>query len=731
MNESSARPSSGGAAAGAVASRVDVSSRMDGVRCMLEPRSVAVVGASSRPGSFGARMVDEVLRSRPDLAVHLVNPRYDAVAGRRCYPSLADLPDGPVDLVLLGVGDQALEAELSLAAVRGDRSAVIFGNAYEPPRQGHPTLRMRLAAIARDASMQLCGGGCMGFVNVVHRVRAIGYVEPDPLPAGPVAFVTHSGSVFSAVLRARRGLGFTLAVSSGQELVTTTAGYVDYALTLPGTAVVALVLETMRDPAHLRASLAAAAARDIPVVILPVGTSERGRSMVAAHSGAVAGGSAAWEALADASGAHLVGDLGELLDTAELFAAGRRARPAGTRAGGIGAVLDSGAERALLVDVAAETGVPFAELSTATVDRLAARLDPGLVATNPLDVWGNGAETEALFGDVLVELAQDDAVQVLALAVDLVEELDGDESYLHAARRAASATEIPVVVLSHLPAALDQRGAAELRAAGIPVLEGTRSGLRALRHLLDARQPVPAAPAPIDEARRGRWRARLASGPISTVDGLALLADYGVEVVAAQGADHEGAVLAAAATVGYPVVLKTDEEIVHKTEVGGVVVGLGTDDELVAAYRDMAHRLGRRVVVCARVEPGVEVLVGAVRDPSLGMLLLVGAGGVLVEQMSDRAAALPPVDTGHVRSLIDKTMVRRLLLEPRRGAAADLDAVANAVAGVSMLVSELADLLNAVEINPLVCSAAGAVAVDVHVELVTAQPQPDGYATRR
>jgi acyl-CoA synthetase (NDP forming) len=221
---------------------------------MLEARSIALVGASPRPATFGQRMIEEVAKSpaRPDI--YLVNPRYREVGGRRCHPSLADLP-GPVDLVLLAVPDAALEQQLTLAARRGDHSAVIFGNAHENPagagswlnekaRYGvpigtfmpaRPPLRERLAAIARSAGLQVCGAGCMGFVNVARGLRAIGYSEPDPLPAGHVTLVTHSGSVFSAMLRARRGIGYTIAVSSGQELVTAAPSYLDYALGLPET----------------------------------------------------------------------------------------------------------------------------------------------------------------------------------------------------------------------------------------------------------------------------------------------------------------------------------------------------------------------------------------------------------------------------------------------------------------------------------------------------------------
>src|SRR5262249_25910038 len=268
---------------------------------MLEARSVALVGASRRPDTFGSRMLAEVVKSTARPAVYPVNPRYQDIDGIRCYPSLADLP-GPADLVLLGVPDAALEEQLALAARLGSPSAVIFGNAYEdsrtPPSSegaGPRDLRQRLASIALSAGMELCGAGCMGFANVGHGLRAMGYVEPDPLPAGPVALVTHSGSVFSTLLRTRRGFGFTVAVSSGQELVTTAADYAGYALQLPETKVLALVLEAIRDGAGLRAVLAGARAADVPVVLLSVGASEAGRALVAAHSGALAAADGAWE----------------------------------------------------------------------------------------------------------------------------------------------------------------------------------------------------------------------------------------------------------------------------------------------------------------------------------------------------------------------------------------------------------------------------------------------------
>jgi acyl-CoA synthetase (NDP forming) len=675
------------------------------VTAMLEARSVALVGASARPGSLGARMIAEVARSPSRPRIYLVNPRYTDIDGAPCLPDLAALPE-PVDLALLAVPDRALEQELSAAAKSRARSAVIFGSAVDPP--GGTGLRSRLAAIAAGAGMALCGAGCMGFVNVARGLRAIGYVEPDPLPAGPVALVTHSGSVFSALLRTRRGLGFSLAVSSGQELVTTAADYARYALELAETRVLALVLEAIRDAPGLRAVLADALAADVPVVLLSVGASKAGQALVSAHSGALAAADGAWEALAGAYGLHRVGDLAELADTLELFATGRRAA-AGT---GIATVHDSGLERAHTADLAAGVGVPFAVLAPRTQTRLAAVLDPGLDPANPLDVWGTGRDTEPLFAECLSALAADPDVAAVALAVDLVPEFDGDESYPAAVLTAAAGTAKPVAVLAGLPSAVDQVAAARLRAAGVPVLEGTRTGLLALRHLLDAahfRAERPLPPPVRPPSRTPRKGPLPADGP----DLFGLLRDYGIPVVRSRAAATRAAALAAADEIGYPVVVKTGEPgIAHKSDVGGVRLGLAGPAEAGAAYDDLAARLGPRVVVSETAAPGTELALGVVRDPALGPLLVIGAGGVLVEILAERAVLLAPVTRSAALAALRRLRIAPVLAGSRGQPAADLGAIADAIAGLSRLACDLGDALEALDINPLICAPAGPVAVD-------------------
>jgi len=690
------------------------------LRPLLEAKSVALVGASARQGSLGERALLELEGSPSGPEIHLVNPRYagTGIGDRPCAASLADL-DGPVDLVLLAVGDQALEEQLRLAASRGDRSAVIFGNAVDPiDPAATPAFRQRLAAVAAGAGMALCGAGCMGFVNPARGLRAIGYLEPDPLPDGPVALVTHSGSAFSALLRADRRIGWTLAVSSGQELVTTTAEYVDYALGLPSTGVLALLLETPRNPPHLVAALRRAAAAGIPAVALTVGGSPGGRPLVTAHSGALAGDDACWEALCEATGMVRVRDLAELADCLELLCAGRLPPGFGL---GLATVHDSGAERTLAADLADEVGARFAELGTTTRQRLAALLDPGLEPGNPLDVWGRGAATRELFAGALAAVADDPAVGAVALAVDLVPELDGDESYRDAVVDASLLTTKPLAVLANLPSALDRAAARRLRSSGVPVLEGTRSGLVALRALLDQPERLAAVaghePAETNPARATRWSARLAGAPLSTVEGFELLADYGLRVVPTLAADSESGAASAAEQVGFPCALKTDEPAVaaHKSDADGVVLALPDAPALRAAYRELAARLGPRVTVSSMAGTGVELALGVTRDPLLGPIVVVAAGGVLTEVLGDRRLGLPPVPPERALRLLGGLRVARLLQGFRGSPPADLEAVARAVGSVSQIALELGEALEALDVNPLVCSPRGAVAVDALV----------------
>jgi len=263
-------------------------------------------------------------------------------------------------------------------------------------------------------------------------------------------------------------------------------------------------------------------------------------------------------------------------------------------------------------------------------------------------------------------------------------------------------------VLAGLPAAVDQAAAARLRAAGVPVLEGTRTGLLALRHLLDHTDRP--SPPPARESPRDLRQDHLpADGPAL----FGLLRDYGIPAVRTRAAATRAAALAAADEIGYPVAVKTDEPgIAHKSDVGGVRLGLAGPAEAGAAYDDLARRLGPRVVVCETAAPGTELALGIVRDPALGPLLVIGAGGVLVEIMAERAVLLAPVTRSAALAALARLRIAPVLAGSRGQPAADLGAVADAITGLSRLACDLGDTLEALDINPLICTPSGAIAVD-------------------
>jgi len=679
---------------------------------MLEARSVVVVGASPKFDSPGNHMVKQLLIGGFSGEVAAVNPKYDEVEGIACYPSLREVPFVP-DLVLLGVGNRRLEGQMEEAARCGARSVVVFASGLEDP-PGDPPLTERLRSIAAEAGMAVCGANCMGFADIERGLRALAFEERADLEPGNVAWISHSGSAFTALLHAQRGIRFNLAVSTGQELVTTMADYMLYALERESTHVISLFLETIRAPEDFRLALEAAAERDIPVVALKVGRTPTSRRLVTAHSGALAGDDAAYEALFDTYGVARVGTLNEMADLVELLGAERRAAP-----GGLATILDSGGERAHLVDAAADLGIPLARPSEETLRKVAARLEPGLPAVNPLDAWGTDNDPYNIFLDCSRYLADDPDTGAFAYVVDLHSDR-AERGHAWAAERVWASTDKPFAVVCGVTSAIQESAATRLRSFGIPVLEDVTSGLRAFRYLLERRDastlPPLSPPDPVPQETVRRWREFLVAGErLEEALALQLLADYGVPVArTAAATDLEGAV-AAAGRLGYPVALKTTVAS-HKTELGGVTLGIGDEDALVAAYREMSSRLGPAVTVQEMVEPGVEMALGVVHDPQFGPLVMVAAGGVLIETLDDRRLALPPLDEVRASRLIDRLAARPLLDGVRGAPPADVTALARALARLSSLAVDLGDLIGAIDVNPIVVGPHGCAAVDALVE---------------
>ena len=687
------------------------------LQAMLEARSVAVVGASAQPGSFGFELLRQLRVGGFEGRIHPVNPHYAEIDGLPCVAAIEDVPE-PVDLAILGVGNTSLEKILRSAGESGARSAVICASGHAFEGAEGPPLPERLQAIAREFGMAVCGGNGMGFINFERRLRATGYSQDPSLAPGPVTFLTQSGSSFSALLRNRRGIRFNLAVSGGDELVTTMAEYLEYALALESTQVVAIFMETIRAPARFRRALEMAAARDIPVVALKVGHSDFARRMVTAHSGAIAGEDGAYEALFEHAGVLRVGGLDELADTVELLCAGRVAA-----AGGLATLHDSGGERTHLIDVADACDVRLAVINDATSKHLATVLGPGLPPVNPLDAWDTSGTARDVFTACLRALHDDPDTAAVAFAVDLVAD-ERDDVYPAIALDTAGMTTKPFAVLCNLRSAIDADKARALRDAGIPVLEGTETGIRAIGHLMarrdfTLRRLTDGPQDPVDSRRAERWRARISSGSLGEAGAMDLLAAYGIPTVRCVEVEGLESAIDAASAIGWPVVLKTAAPgVAHKTDRDGVRLDLGDESALRQAYRDIESRLGPRMTVAAMIPqtPGtVEMHLGVVVDEQFGPLVVVAAGGVLVEAFDDREVALPPLTLDRARTLIDRLRISRVLDGARGRPPVDRVAIAGAFSALSHLAVELGDVLEAVDINPLIAGPRGCIAADALV----------------
>ncbi|MDZ4736173.1 MAG: acetate--CoA ligase family protein [Rhodospirillaceae bacterium] len=676
---------------------------------LLRPRSIAVVGATPKIGSYGREVMRGCLDAGFPGRVFLVNPGYKEIEGHPCYPDLRSLPEAP-EHAILAVANPRIEAAVDDAIGAGVKAATIFASCMiDEPRS--PDLRERIRRRAADSGLMICGANGTGFYNRIDRARCQMSGGPAEEP-GNVSLIVQSGSVLSALVSTDR-LRFNFTVSTGQEITTSAADYLEFALSLEGTRAIGLYIETIRNPAGFVAQLERAATAGVAVVIVKLGRSEKSREFALSHTGAIAGNSQAYEAVFEHYGAQCVDDPDELVSALQLFSTGKRSAPGK----GLVAILDSGGERELLADMADRQRVPFAEIGESTRARVASRLDFGLVAENPLDAWGTGHGFETLFEECLGDLLDDPEAGIGLWVADLRDGESYHERYAEAAMRLAAARQTPLAFATCYARCRNERLAVQLRNAGVPVLEGMRASMAAVRSMMNysafLARPRSNPPTP-DPAMVEQWRTRLASGgELDEATALSLLADFGVPVAAHRIVEKPDELRGAADSVGYPVALKTAAAgIRHKSDVGGVKLALQTPEALHAAYDEMSARLGPRVVVAAMAARGVELSFGLLQDPDFGPIVMIGAGGTMIELLKDAAFAVPPVDAVEARRLIDRLTIRDLLRGWRGEPPADLDALSHAFARFSALVAALGNDLAEIDVNPVIAGPDGVTAVD-------------------
>ena len=690
---------------------------------LLNPASVAIYGASTREFAPGNTAV-LFARDGADAAgrrVYPINPKYEEIEGLKAYAGIGDLPEAP-DLAILCVGSERMEQAVTEAAKAGAKAGLIFASCYLQ-EETSPKLTQRIAAICAEAGMELCGGNCMGFYNHHDRFRATAFGIVGPYRTGGITLISHSGSQWGSFLNNDTRWRYNLAISAGQELATVAADYLDYALELDSTRVVGLFLETARKPERFVAALEKARDKGIPVVAMKLARTAAAAHFAATHSGAIAGNHAAYEALFDRYGVIACQNLNEFGATLLMLGAERR-----VAAGGLAGLLDSGGYREMVTDIASDEGVPMARLNQATMERLRARLDPDLEPANPLDAWSTSDGYEEKFTDYFRMLSDDPDTAMTMGFYDVRSDSRLHHGYTRALKTAMSETTKPFAICVNFSAADNFRLRQELADEGVLVFDGTVEGLRAVGHAFEhrdmlARQDTP-PPAPPATEVVAAWRARLATGkPLDEAEGLDLIAAFGVPVIGHAVIESEDDALAAAERIGYPLALKTAMPgIQHKSDVGGVHLGLADARQLKSAYGDLAKRLGARAMLSPMASRGVEMSLGIVADPQFGPLVMVGSGGILVELLADRRVILPPCGDSDARRQIDRLKARRLLDGMRGQPAADVAALARAVAALSVLAAEVGDLIAGLDVNPVIVGATGCVAVDALVIPRTPEP---------
>jgi acyl-CoA synthetase (NDP forming) len=667
------------------------------LRPLFDPRSVAVVGASSDPVKWGYWLARGAVRGEHRRAVYLVSRSGGEVLGRPVYRSVGELPEPP-ELVVLSVPAQALETAVDESLAAGARALVAITAGLG--EQGGDGLRRERAIVerVRAAGAVLVGPNCLGVFDADAELE----LASEELASGPVALVSQSGNVALEIglLLADVGLGFSRFVSAGNQADLDAAELVASLAAHEPTRVIAAYCEDFRDG---RAFAAAARSAGKPVVLLTVGRTEAAVRAARSHTGALTSDLDVVAAACRSAGIHLVQTPRELVDLAQALIAAPR--PRGRRVAIVG---DGGGYGAIACDLCGAHALELPVLAEETQEALRGVLPPTAATANPVDLAGAGEQDTFSFARstrILLEAPEVDAVLFTAYYGGYSgqsEELrDRELGVARSLVQAVAETGCTLVVHTMY---WDSPPARALRAAGVPVYRAAESAVFSLARLVDGAPPtplpaLPPAASPLTETDYGSARKALASA--------------GIPFAAARIVPPDGAA-AAADAVGYPLVVKALGAL-HKSDAGGVVVGLRNREELEAAVVRLAA-VELSVEHAEDVAAGFELIVGARRDARFGPVVLVGAGGIHAELLADTAVALAPVGADEARRLVLSLRCAPLLTGARGRPVLDVDAAASAVAALSRFAAEHPEIAE-VEVNPLLVRREGAVGLDARVVL--------------
>ena len=668
---------------------------------------MAVLGASSREGRPGHYVLQALRMMGPQGSVYPITPRYEEILGLPCFENLASAPTA--DLVVIAGSSDRIEAELEEAAAQGARGALVFGAPI--PGERREAWLLRVADIARAANLPLLGPDTLGFVNFHQRVAAT-WALPEPAAAGGIAIVSQSGTVYWEANTNDPRLRFSFNAHSGLEATISMADLIRYSLELPTTRVVGLYVETIRDVDGFVEALELAANRGVPVVALYAGRTEQARAQMMTHAGRLAGDRAALEGLCRYYGVVRADSPDDWWTTLSLLGADRPLAD-----GGLAAVMDSGGGLAMFLDYAQEFNVPLAQLSESTTVQLAEMMGVEGPKVGAIDFWIGEADRHSNTRNLLRVLADDPGTAALMAFTTYGESQRAGfaPNVADACRRAHAQTTKPIFATTYTSRQVNPTLMLKLVDDGVALLDGMRTSMQAMRHAFDVREfrtrwtRRSGWSTELDEeALRGASQLLRSSDLLLEAEALSLLEALGVPVVPTRRAANEDEALAAASAVGYPVVVKTDEGITHKAQRGGVRLGLRDDAALREAYRSMTASLGPRVLV-APMRSGLELALGIVPS-EFGPVLMVSAGGVLIEMLADRCYLLAPASPDEVVAALADLTVWRVATATLSEQA--LTSFCEVASQISRIAYELRDVMQELDINPVLVSDEGCVAID-------------------
>jgi acetate---CoA ligase (ADP-forming) len=687
------------------------------LRAALEPKSIAVVGASDNPHKVGGRPILYMKRYGFRGEIYPINPGRPEVQGLKAYASIAETPRPPDLAVIAVAGEEAVRAVQECAA-KGVQVAVVMTSGFGELGAEGKAAQARMAAAAKAAGMRLVGPNCQGLANFATGAVANFSTVFHEIEArdGPVAIVSQSGACSQAIyiLARQRGLDVRHVHATGNEADVTVADLAEEIVREEGVKLVLLYMEAIQRPEALARAAGIARSRELPIVAVKAGRTASGVRAASSHTGALASEDRVIDAFFEKHAIWRATDPQELVAAGQLYLSG--GRPQGRR---FVALSNSGASCVMAADAAEEFGLALPEFDEATKARLKAVLPPFATPSNPLDVTGALLTDSGLIGGSLEALGESDACDLLMLAIPIA---GAGYDVPRFARDAAAYRERHGKALA--VAAPQPEVRAEFEQRGLPAFARERDAMLALKQLAEhsalmRRRPVPARPGQPSALPAG------ATKYLSEAESLELLASAGLAVVEHRLCRTETEARAAFRALGPRVVAKgCSASVPHKTELGLVRLGLADEEAVVQAFRDFRPRLpeGDGVLVARQVAGRRELALGARLDPCFGPVVMVGDGGVYLEALKDFRLLLPPFDEEDVPEALRRLRIAPLLAGLRGQAALDVGAFARMAVQLGDAMLAWGGAVASVDLNPVMVleTGRGAFAVDALVERATA-----------